>query len=75
MDMLPGILPASSVLGLLAVSAELAWSSTWRLASSRRLKMALKCIDKGVGVVFGRGRVARSTRGTRGMGFRRRFTR
>lgn len=74
-DMLPGILPMSSVLGVLAVSAESDWSGTRRLASSRRLKRALKCIDKGVGVVFGRGRVVRSTRDASGTGFRRRFMR
>jgi len=74
-DILPGILPVSSVLEVLAVSAESNWSGTRRLASSRRLKRALKCIDKGVGVVFGRGRVVRSALDASGMGFRRRFMR
>lgn len=75
MDMLPGILPAYSVPGLSVVSAESDWSGTRRLASSRLLTMALRCMERGVGVVFGRGRVVRSTRDARGMGFRRRFMR
>lgn len=76
MDMLPGILPTSSVPGLLMVSAGSECSVTWRLASSRRLNnMALKCIDKGTGVVLGRGRVVGSIRDTSGTGFRRRLMR
>lgn len=34
--------------------------------------MALKCMERGVGVVFGRGRVVGSIREASGMGFRRR---
>lgn len=75
MYMLPGILPVSSLIGRLAVSAESDCSGSRRRASSRRLTMALKCMERGVGVVFGRGREARSTLDASGTGFRRRFMR
>lgn len=73
MGMLPGMLPALSVPGLSVVSAELDWSCTRRLASSRRL--TLKCMEKALEVVFGKGRMDRSERDMSRMGFRRWFMR